>query len=85
VNVHLTEAENEFVLEVKDNGRGISEAEIRNTNSIGLLGMQERAALLGGTVSWRGQRGRGTAVTVRIPRPQAPRTKPNRGHENPAR
>jgi signal transduction histidine kinase len=85
VNVHLTEAENEFVLEVKDNGRGISEAEIRNTNSIGLLGMQERAALLGGTVSWRGQSGRGTAVTVRIPRPQAPRTKPNRGHENPAR
>jgi signal transduction histidine kinase len=76
VKVQLSEAGRDFMLEVKDNGRGISEAEIRNTTSIGLLGMRERAGLLGGTVTWRGQPGRGTTVTVRIPRPRPGKTKP---------
>ena len=55
------------MLEVKDNGRGISEAEIHNTKSIGLLGMRERAALAGREVRVEGERGKGTTVTVRIP------------------
>jgi signal transduction histidine kinase len=70
VEVRLIEAVEHFILEVKDNGRGISEAEILNTKSIGLIGMRERAALLGGEVRLRGQPGRGTTVTVRIPRPR---------------
>ena len=57
------------MLMVKDDGRGITDAEIRNTKSIGLLGMRERAALLGGEVLMRGEPGKGTTVTVRIPRP----------------
>jgi nitrate/nitrite-specific signal transduction histidine kinase len=60
---------NHVLLEVKDNGRGISEAEMHNTKSIGLLGMRERAALLGGEVRVRGEPGKGTTVSVRIPRP----------------
>ena len=61
-----------LMLEVKDNGRGISEAEINNTQSIGLLGMRERAALLGGELAIAGAPAQGTTVTVRIPlsRPQ---------------
>jgi len=70
VNVRLAEMSGHLVLEVKDNGRGISEAEIHNTRSIGLLGMRERAALLGGEVRVSGEPGRGTAVRVRIPLPQ---------------
>ena len=69
VKVRLAEQGKSFVLMVKDNGRGVSEAEIHKTNSIGLLGMRERAALLGGEVRLRGEPGRGTTVTVRIPRP----------------
>jgi len=68
--VRLIEAVEHFILEVKDNGRGISEAEILNTKSIGLIGMRERAALLGGEVRLRGEPGRGTTVSVRIPRPR---------------
>jgi signal transduction histidine kinase len=68
VEVRLFEAAEHFVLEVKDNGRGISESEIQNTKSIGLVGMRERAALLGGEVRWRGHPGKGTTVSVRIPR-----------------
>lgn len=81
VNVRLAEAGEFLVLEVKDNGRGISETEIHNTRSIGLLGMRERAALLGGEVRVRGAPGKGTTVTVLIPRPPArPRKSPQ--HEN---
>ena len=70
VEVRLAEAGDNFILEVKDNGRGISENEIQNTKSIGLLGMRERAALLGGEVRFRGEPGKGTTVSVRIPRPR---------------
>ena len=69
VDVLFMETGHALVLEVRDNGRGISEAEIHNTKSIGLLGMRERAALLGGDVFFLGQPGQGTSVTVRIPRP----------------
>lgn len=69
VEVRFAETDDWLVLMVKDDGRGISEMEIHNTQSIGLLGMRERAALLGGEVRLRGEPGRGTTVTVRIPRP----------------
>ncbi len=68
VDVRLREQNGDIILEVKDNGRGISEAEIHNFKSIGLLGMQERATLLGGKVTWHGRPGQGTLVVVRIPR-----------------
>jgi signal transduction histidine kinase len=83
VEVRFLETNGHLVLEVKDNGRGISEAEINNTKSIGLLGMRERAALLSGEVRLRGEPGKGTTVSVRIPRPPARSNKSNR-HENSA-
>jgi signal transduction histidine kinase len=67
VAVHLKKSRGQLLLEVKDNGRGISEAEITNTKSIGLLGMRERAALLGGKVIVTGSAGHGTTVLVKIP------------------
>jgi signal transduction histidine kinase len=36
-------------------------------NSIGLLGMGERAKLIGGRLSIAGVQGRGTTVTVQVP------------------
>jgi signal transduction histidine kinase len=55
------------VLTVTDNGRGITDQDITNPTSLGLLGMRERAILLGGEVSIMGRPGEGTTVTVRIP------------------
>lgn len=85
VDVRFREVGGFLVLEVKDNGRGISEAEIHSTKSIGLLGMRERAALVGGIVGWRNGPGKGTTVTVNIPRPgkkaSPGKWKPNE-HEN---
>ena len=85
VEVRFVELDAVLVLIVKDNGRGISEDEINNTTSIGLLGMRERAALLGGEVRLRGEPGRGTTVTVRIPHPNKYSSRPKwklEPHEN---
>jgi PAS domain S-box-containing protein len=56
-----------IMLEVKDNGKGISENSISRSDSLGLLGMRERALLFGGNVRINGNRGKGTTVTVQIP------------------
>jgi signal transduction histidine kinase len=52
---------------IRDNGRGITKAEIASVESIGLLGMSERARMLGGRATITGAPGRGTTVTVRVP------------------
>jgi len=69
VDVHLGAEGEDLVLTVKDNGRGITQAEATNTRSIGLIGMRERAALVGGEIALEGAPGQGTTVTVRIPLP----------------
>lgn len=67
VNVILEVQGTQLFLEAYDNGRGIRASEFSNPKSLGLLGMRERALLLGGEFNIRGVRGKGTAVTVRIP------------------
>jgi PAS domain S-box-containing protein len=54
-------------LEVRDNGRGISDAEIGSPRSLGLLGSRERALACGGELVIRGLRGQGTTVSLRVP------------------
>lgn len=56
-----------LVLEVKDNGRGITEREMANPKSFGLMGIRERAYLVGGEVQIKGRPGKGTTISVRIP------------------
>jgi len=67
VRIMLKERGNFLTLTVKDNGRGITKAQMSSVESIGLLGMGERARLLGGRVSIAGISGRGTTVAVRVP------------------
>ena len=67
VKVRLAEENGDLTLEVHDNGRGIGEDELANANSLGVLGMRERALLLGGTLTIRGEPGQGTTVRIRIP------------------
>lgn len=67
VEVKLTEGPNQIRLEVHDNGRGIASKEISSTKSLGLIGMRERAVLLGGEFHILGVPGQGTTVSVSIP------------------
>ncbi len=54
-------------LDITDNGDGISQSQINDARSLGLLGMKERAVLLGGTVQINGVSGKGTNVKVIMP------------------
>ena len=57
-------------LRVDDNGKGFDPSVIANPDRVswGLLGIEERASLLGGKMVLRSQAGRGTSVEVNIPR-----------------
>jgi signal transduction histidine kinase len=55
------------VLEIRDNGRGITREEISGPGSLGLIGIRERAELLGGTMTIEGRPGEGTVLTVTLP------------------
>lgn len=46
---------------------GISQEEKGRSKSLGLVGMRERALIFGGTLEIKGQKGRGTAVFLRLP------------------
>jgi signal transduction histidine kinase len=52
---------------VQDNGRGMTAAEMADPRALGLLGMKERAALLGGEVLFARGPKHGTIVTARMP------------------
>ncbi|HGY57290.1 MAG TPA: PAS domain-containing sensor histidine kinase [Caldithrix abyssi] len=67
VSIFLRRRNHHLVLEITDNGSGISEAQINDSQSLGLLGMRERALLMGGEVKIHGVRGKGTNVKVTIP------------------
>jgi len=62
-----------LLLEVRDDGKGISTEKVDGRRSLGLLGMRERALLFGGTVGIEGKSGQGTIVNVRIPLPAVAR------------
>jgi signal transduction histidine kinase len=62
----MKEEDGEFILTITDNGRGITDAEKLGQRTLGLMGMRERAHLIGGEVDITGSNGKGTVVTVRI-------------------
>ncbi len=67
VSIFLRIDNNELILEVTDNGTGISKSQINHPQSLGLLGMRERTMLLGGEFRIYGAKGEGTNVKVSIP------------------
>ena len=67
LQVHLEVSAGWLVLRVSDNGCGIPASTLAHNNSLGLLGMRERATQWGGDLSIQGSDGKGTTVTVRLP------------------
>lgn len=60
------------IIQISDNGRGFDvTAALRNESkrSLGLLGMEERIALLGGRLSIRSAPGEGTTLSMEVPLP----------------
>ncbi len=67
--VVLQKQRDRLVLLIRDNGRGFDQADASLSKSLGLLGMRERAAILGGRVNISSAPGKGTTVTAWIPLP----------------
>jgi two-component system sensor histidine kinase UhpB len=67
VVVELKDAQDRITLKITDNGKGIDMADTRE-NSLGLIGMRERAFMLGGTLNIQSRAGSGTSIEVRIPK-----------------
>jgi signal transduction histidine kinase len=68
VRVTLSEREDSVILEIADNGIGLTEKQFSKANSFGLLGMRERVHILNGQLQISGSQNRGTIITVLIPR-----------------
>jgi PAS domain S-box-containing protein len=69
--VVLQKQRDRLVLLIRDNGKGFDQADPSVSKSLGLLGMRERAALLGGRVNVTSTPGKGTTVTAWIPLPSS--------------
>jgi signal transduction histidine kinase len=67
VSVELLKEAGLLMLRVIDNGTGITEEQIHDSKSFGLIGMRERVHPWGGLVNIKGIPGQGTTVEVRIP------------------
>ena len=67
VEVELQPQAERCRLEIRDNGKGMAGVDPAHLESLGLLGMRERATLLGGEVSFAPRPGGGTVVTVSMP------------------
>jgi PAS domain S-box-containing protein len=71
VNVVIEMRQGELVLIIEDDGKGFepsSDATVRESGrGLGLVGMRERAAIVGGTLEIEAAPGTGTTIFVRVP------------------
>ena len=67
VAVSLFNHQSNIYLEIQDNGRGITQEQIKDFKSLGIHGMIERAMVFGGQVYIEGFADNGTIVKVEIP------------------
>jgi len=67
VLISLLNYKSNVSLEIQDNGKGITQEQIRDFKSLGIHGMEERAMVFGGQVYIEGIAGKGTRLEVEIP------------------
>jgi signal transduction histidine kinase len=65
--IALMKRNHDLMLTVNDNGKGITKKQAYSHNSLGIIGMRERALALDGTLTLRRSIGKGTTLTVRMP------------------
>jgi PAS domain S-box-containing protein len=68
VEVRLDCSGSEIRLHVQDNGKGIDPAPTGRSRSFGLLGMRERASMVGGELVIESSPGAGTSIRMIVPR-----------------
>ncbi|MCO6452524.1 MAG: sensor histidine kinase [Caldilineales bacterium] len=67
VRVSLTRIDSHIVLEISDNGSGFEPENAAGSGGLGLAGMAERAALVGGALAVTSASGQGTTIRAETP------------------
>ena len=67
VIIDLSDAENVLTLEVKDNGKGISQSERDKPKAFGIRGLHERAKTVGGWLDVSSHGNTGTSIILSVP------------------
>lgn len=69
VEIVLDDGDGDITVSVRDDGVGFSMDDPRKPNSYGLIGLRERAYLIGGKVEIESEPGKGTCIKARLPLP----------------
>lgn len=67
VNLKIRVEDENLILEIHDNGIGISDEAVASSKSLGLIGLRERVNLLSGKFRIMGHKNRGTYISVEAP------------------
>jgi signal transduction histidine kinase len=67
INSSLQLNNNDLILRVKDDGKGIDQFAKTNTKTLGLIGIKERTIVLGGKYEFKSEPGKGTELCISIP------------------
>lgn len=67
VNVVLRDDRGNMELTISDNGKGFVTSTVENKKTLGILGMRERAKMLGGGFEIASTRGKGTSIRIVVP------------------
>ena len=67
IKIILEQLGDEIMLTIQDDGVGFEFLQVRDKFSLGLSSMEERAALVSGTLKFRSRPGGGTTITLSVP------------------
>lgn len=67
VEVSIDVIDDKISLTIRDNGRGFNSSSPEKRKTLGLLGMNERAMMIGGSLKIRSAKGKGTVVEITAP------------------
>jgi signal transduction histidine kinase len=71
VNVVVERRRNEMLLIIEDDGKGFESSDVRSGkelgSELGVVGMRERAAIVGGTLEIESAPGKGTTIFAKVP------------------
>jgi len=67
VSIALQQESDQIALKICDDGIGFDPGKIKGKKTLGLLGMKERALMMGGEFEISSEKGKGTSVTVKVP------------------
>lgn len=75
IDVSLVRQDKQLILMIEDDGKGLDLDSINNRKTLGIMGMKERAMMIGGFYNIYSTPGKGTIVEVTVPVPVAEMTR----------